>query len=379
MPDIREQERQEIITRYLKEVAPLNSEPARAARFSMLLHELFGFVPHFIEEYLQGFEKYIKVKKKDFILKGRADNLFGNLIIEFERNLLKTRAEAEAQLCLYVAICWSQEAPAHRTPYLCLAGDGVRFIAYTPIPTDPQAQEIAPEEVKLQILEEVDFTKLQSETFFWIDRYFLRKETYSPTSARMVGDFGPRSHAFQTVTAALLSLWQGLKEQNPFAVIFSEWEKYLRIVYGSKVSGDELFIRHTYLATLAKLMAYVRLTDSKAFPDDARIVELLEGRFFKAQGIDNFLEEDFFSWLARPVAAPTAVGLARGLFSLLKNYNLPQMAKEGEDIWKSLYQELVDPATRHDLGEFYTPDWLAHRMIKKALADNPHASMLDPA
>lgn len=53
--------------------------------------------------------------------------------------------------------------------------------------------------------------------------------------------------------------------------------------------------------------------------------------------------------------------------------------KEGEDVWKSLYQELVDPETRHDLGEFYTPDWLAHRMIKKMMAENPKATMLDPA
>ena len=49
MPDIREVEREEIIARYLKEVEPLQSEPARAAGFAILLNELFGFVPQFIE------------------------------------------------------------------------------------------------------------------------------------------------------------------------------------------------------------------------------------------------------------------------------------------------------------------------------------------
>lgn len=50
-----------------------------------------------------------------------------------------------------------------------------------------------------------------------------------------------------------------------------------------------------------------------------------------------------------------------------------------EDILKSLYQELVDPETRHDLGEYYTPDWLAQRMVEHILKDNPRASILDPA
>ena len=33
------------------------------------------------------------------------------------------------------------------------------------------------------------------------------------------------------------------------------------------------------------------------------------------------------------------------------------------DILESLYESLIDPETRHDLGEYYTPDWLAARMV----------------
>jgi len=382
MPDIRSVKHDEIITRYLREIEPIISEPGRSLRFGMLLNELFGFEPGFIEDYVQGVEKYLKAKHTDRILKGRADNLFGNVIIEFERNLKKTRSEAEDQLRRYVAICWSQEPPESRLPYLCLAGDGVRFVAYSPTMENAEYREVTPDQINLQILEEVDWNNLKTKTaeiFFWIDRYFVRQEKYHPTSERMEKDFGANSHALQTATAVLLPLWRQLKEQNPFAVIFAEWERYLRIVYGSKVSGDELFIRHTYLATLAKLMAWMTLTESEVLPPDEKMVELLGGQIFKDQGIENFLEEDFFSWTARPAAAAKAIGVVRGLYSLLKNYRLRELAKEGEDVWKSLYQELVDPETRHDLGEFYTPDWLAQRMVKKMLADNPAATMLDPA
>jgi hypothetical protein len=68
--------------------------------------------------------------------------------------------------------------------------------------------------------------------------------------------------------------------------------------------------------------------------------------------------------------------VVRGLFSILQKYNLRGLS---EDVLKSLYQELVDPETRHDLGEFYTPDWLAHRMVNQMLDSNPQAAMLDPS
>lgn len=135
-------------------------------------------------------------------------------------------------------------------------------------------------------------------------------------------------------------------------------------------------MRHTYLATLAKLMSWMRISESDTLPEDEQILEMLEGQLFKRQGIENFIEEDFFSWLAREEAANTGTAVVRLLFSLLQNYRLRGLT---EDVLKSLYQELVDPATRHDLGEFYTPDWLARRMVNKLLDDNPKGSVLDPA
>jgi len=377
IPDTRPTQWDEIIAKYLSDVEPLNSESARSHRFGILLNQLIGLEPGFIESYVSGIEKYLKAKQKDRILKGETDNLFGNIIIEFEANILKKRSEAEGQLRRYVAILWSQEPSHKRTPYLCLATDGVRFVTYSPTLAQPTAKDIAPDDVRLKVLEEANWTKLKPhEVYFWLDRYFLRKEILHPTSEAIVSDFGVRSHAFQTTTNALLTLWQKTKGQSSFEVIYNSWEKYLRIVYGSQVAGDELFIRHTYLATLAKLMSWMRISESTSLPDDSQIVEMLEGRLFKAQGIENFIEEDFFSWLARGEAVKVGVSTARWLFSLLQNYNLRELS---EDVLKSLYQELVDPETRHDLGEFYTPDWLAHRMVNKLLDINPNGSMLDPA
>ena len=56
-----------------------------------------------------------------------------------------------------------------------------------------------------------------------------------------------------------------------------------------------------------------------------------------------------------------------------------------EDLLKELYQELVDPQTRHDLGEFYTlrTGWRsrdsAERRVSAARGQVEAASSLDPS
>ena len=220
-------------------------------------------------------------------------------------------------------------------------------------------------------------TKEDSQSvYFWLDRYFLRKEILHPTSESIVKDFGLQSHAFQTAGKLLSSAWNAVKSQSSFEVIFDAWSKYLKIVYGANIADDDLFIRHTYLATLAKLMSWWRLSDRSDLPDDGDIVRLLEGQLFKAHGIENYIEEDFFSWLARAGVQETGIEIVHWLFSLLRSYNIRELS---EDVLKSLYQELVDPTTRHDLGEFYTPDWLAHRIINRVLDEKPDGAVLDPA
>jgi hypothetical protein len=52
-------------------------------------------------------------------------------------------------------------------------------------------------------------------------------------------------------------------------------------------------------------------------------------------------------------------------------------ASTEEDILKELYQGLVDPVERHDLGEYYTPDWLAELTLDRLGYQG--GSLLDPS
>jgi len=368
---------QEALDKYLREIDACQTEAARSHRFAMLMQEFTGLQPDFIDGYATGIEKYVRARHTDRILRGDVDNLFGNVVIEFETAIPKKQPGAEDQLRRYVAILWSNEEPGHRTPYVALATDGVRFVTYTPVLADGAAQDVTPEQVELVTVEWRDWSQCDAAAvFYWLDRYFCRREPLPPTSEAIVADFGSLSHAFQVVTHALLALWQERRSESSFKILYENWEKYLRIVYGSDVADDELFIRHTYLATLAKLMSWLRITESTDSPDDSQIASILEGRFFREQGIENYIDEDLFSWLMREPARRQGVAAVRWLFSLLRNYRLRELS---EDILKSLYQDLVDPKTRHDLGEYYTPDWLAHRIVNHVLDINQRGKILDPS
>ena len=124
LPDMRQMQWEEAISQYLREVEQLNKEQARSHRFAMLLQQLLSVEPNFIETYSTGIEHSLKVRQKDRLLRGEVDNLFGNVIIEFEGNIPKNCSEAEDQLRRYVAILWSQELVDTRTPYLYIATDG---------------------------------------------------------------------------------------------------------------------------------------------------------------------------------------------------------------------------------------------------------------
>jgi len=373
MPEVREPYIEGKVRPYLEEVQGLSSEPARSTRFSILLHDLFEMDLPFIEEYLSGVEKYVRTKRKDRILRGKIDNLFGNLVIEFESDLDKRLFDAEDQLRKYIAYLWSEEED--RVPYICLATDGVKFKVYSP--RAPLKTPLDPSDVVLREVESLDWRTLSPlDIFFWLDRYFRRKERLVPRTENIVKDFGLKSHAFHVTGSSLLSAWEEVEGESEFQVVYGSWERYLRITYGGPVADEELFVRHTYLATLAKLISWIRLAEPTSPPDDGTFVKVLEGQFFKEQGIENFLEEDFFSWIAREKVRETGIETSRRLYNLLANYNLREIS---EDVLKSLYQELVDPVTRHDLGEYYTPDWLAHMIVRTLLDRNPEGSVLDPA
>ncbi|MGA9407010.1 MAG: N-6 DNA methylase [Bacteroidota bacterium] len=379
MPNIASAQLNDRFAEYKNQIITQNKEAAKALAFSHLFSEWYGkSEPTLLEDYLKGTEKSVTITEGSRIVRGEIDALYGNLIIEFE-NDVNAKAKlnhAKEQLQGYAFALITQRNET-KTSYLCIASDGILFYVYSPYWKNIVDAPSSSTDIELREIEKVDFRSLNGEqAYLWIDRYFFRKSQLHPTTEEFVRDFGMNSPSYVYAEKLLRTEWHRVKDENEYKVIFENWSKYLLIVYGTSVADDELFLRHTYLAAFAKLLAYMRLARKSVVPTPAEVKSIYTGKFFDDLGIGNFLEEDFFSWVTRAKVEKSLIEMARRISTLLERYFLDEIS---EDVLKSLYQELVDPQTRHDLGEFYTPDWLADRIVQHALKDNPAASVLDPS
>ena len=160
------------------------------------------------------------------------------------------------------------------------------------------------------------------------------------------------------------------------------------------------FCLHTYYATFIKLLA-VQIVNYYAMPrlgTDIRqaatfgsqqlrayFEKMEEGGIFRELGIANLLEGDFFSWYL-DVWDELIYQATKEIVSTLANYSLVTLDVDPDstrDLLKKLYQQLMPGELRHNLGEYYTPDWLAERLLNMLEAGkfqgNPDKRLLDPA
>ncbi|MCS7324587.1 MAG: hypothetical protein NZ532_04515, partial [Thermoflexales bacterium] len=141
------------------------------------------------------------------------------------------------------------------------------------------------------------------------------------------------------------------------------------------------FVLHTYFALLVKLLAWLALSrhlgvklgtpsfTSLATADEATLRRSLRdmesGGIFRAYGILNLLEGDFFEWYLHAWNSKIE-GAIRDIIKRLNEYDpttLTLVPEETRDLFKKLYHYLLPREIRHNLGEYYTPDWLAQRLL----------------
>lgn len=287
---------------------------------------------------------------------GYVDALLGDLLIEFKRDINTELGSNIEQLRNYM-----RDMPElHR--YVGMLADGIDFRTY--LLDDSEA------------LRQVDqFTISNAEpaaVYLWLDAYLFSSANIEPTADDIVQRFGVRSPTFQLVQQTLSRLLNEIQEDKELDVWRGQWKALLSKVYGSDIADDNLFIRHSYLSQFAKLLVFAAL---QGRPDKSEIPSIVNGEAFHQHGVSNIGENDFFSWLMMSAIRAESINFLYALSAELQVYDLSAIR---QDLLKQLYQDLVDPDTRHDLGEYYTPDWLAQLTLQEIDYRAPQ-SLLDPA
>jgi len=147
-----------------------------------------------------------------------------------------------------------------------------------------------------------------------------------PNARSMVSAFGPDSPAFHQAYPELLALFQHVKDVPEVSLQFRLWRGYQLGVDRSPEDDEALFIRETYVALLARLVARMFLDVSPITKDVTELTKILEGEFFQAQNITNFIEDDFFTWLLCPPVVDQGAALMATLGIGLKVNTLPVVA-----------------------------------------------------
>ncbi len=249
-----------------------------------------------------------------------------------------------------------------------------------------------------------------------VERFLLTLEKLTTKAAlvpdNLIRDFavgaGSLNYiASNSIKAFYFALTQNVNER--VKVFFEQWALQFAEVHGAienkKFDAETLFKSYgfkkdeqkdfnflafffaldTYYGLLMKLLAYQVIgfyalkgvaglplaewekLDSETFKD--KLAKLEEGGIFRSDpfNIRNFLEGDLLSWYLNDWNGPIEKAI-RGIIERLNQYDPETMElvpDETRDILKKLYQFLVPKQIRHDLGEYYTPDWLAERCLNQ--------------
>jgi len=365
--------------------------------------ELVTPVTRLIEEFASQLDVTLHLRQEYMLINGRADAVYNRFVIEYEppRSLHKSNGYASNRHAIGQVRQYIEElSRLERRRKERIAGvalDGVYFIF------------VRFHDGHWHVDEPVPVTSASTERFL---RYLNSLATeLALTPENLLRDFGENKVVSRLCVVTFYRALSGTdspKAQTLFrqwARQFSEvcgWERessrldvgrlarsfgVLPSPTGGRGGGGEgvdplrlFFAIHTYYATFIKLLAVqivsyyafpklgTGLRQVASYPTDKLLTYLRRmerGGVFKEFGLGNFLEGDFFDWYL-DLWDDSVDDAVRRMITELANYSLVTLDVDPEqtrDLLKQLYQGLMPRHLRHALGEYYTPDWLAERLL----------------
>ncbi|MCK6456324.1 MAG: N-6 DNA methylase [Phycisphaerae bacterium] len=396
------------ITRRIREAAEPNL--GNEARFRTLFAQI-------IEPWARALDIPLLVREERTLATGRADATYNRMVIEYEapgrlRDEIRHGATAHAiqQAKDYVeGVAREERQQVHRL--IGVAIDGFYFIYVRKVEghwTDPEVEPVNEQSVARFLRLLVSLTSGKA----------LLPEN-------LVQDFGSNTLTSQRIASSLYQSLARVLDDGQVDIVdklFEQWQTFFGEVTGYEEGSHPLrnrpelrqfargmgldvrnvdpprlfFTVHTYFALLIKLIAYYALSrfvsgfgtrfgSMYQLDDDdlkREMEELERGGIFRTLGIRNFLEGDFFKWYLYTWDADVARAI-RTLLERLKDYDpgtLEVSPEQARDLLKKLYHRLMPREIRHDLGEYYTPDWLAEHVLNElGYEGQTDKRLLDPA
>ncbi len=212
----------------------------------------------------------------------------------------------------------------------------------------------------------------------WLrDHALSAEETIPPSRPTIEERFGPNSPSYQRDIVVLQALYDRHAASNTVKVKRQLWQNLLTAALGEIASStsemDDLFVRHTYLSAVIGIVVQASFGSDIYRLAETDPADLLHGRDFRSKtGLQGVVESDFFAWPGEVGGLPMLKTLARRVAKF-------DWSQAPNDIAAILYETVIPPDERRQLGEYYTPDWLARAMVREVVTDPQNQYVLDPA
>lgn len=143
--------------------------------------------------------------------------------------------------------------------------------------------------------------------------------------------------------------------------LYEAYKGIMRMLYGeaSEDFFEDLFVRHTIMHIIA-LASLTRALDKNGNP-----VEICSGTL-----LDVDVSLPYLNWWRIVATDPKYENIKSTLYEILNELVLRVNLidwdySEAEDVFRLLYEFLVDPDTRRKIGEYYTPLWIVEYILNE--------------
>lgn len=372
---------------FLKEACELiregKAEDVLRHALSAKLPLMFPDQPWWTKDHVTGTESLAKFHERGVKKHGFVDVLVGATVIEYERDLRAqgTFAHGLHQVKQYCA----GQLNAGTSPDLLIGvlSDTVRWYAFgisevKDISAIAGATSYGPEHIELTEIEscdlsaagDVDAKKLGA----FLIRHLGREGGRVLAALTLAKDLGFGSTFCQLHLQRIDALVEhAFVHDTSYASLISKlWTDFVSYLGGDTAAGKfdkDTYVAELYILTLAKLICANVLNGGALISDDAELQGILDGSFFKARGLPNLVEYDYFGWLNASPYVSNLVSVARDLQNDLRAYDFT--SSPAEDLFGTLMAQLATRSQRLLLGQEWTPSWLAGKLVEHVMSSLP--------
>ncbi|TCP77407.1 N-6 DNA methylase [Rhizobium sp. PP-CC-2G-626] len=288
----------------------------------------------------------------------RIDVEVGATVIEVKRDLRseRIRREAEEQLSGYVGLRAEQTG----LRYVGILTDGTGWYCYHLV--DQELRQVSDLSLEAGEIERL---------VVWLEGVLATTHGLVPTADAIQARLGATSSSYLLDRATISAIYQ--RNRNDPSVVMKRtlWARLLTSALGTQFEdSDDLFIEHTLLVNSAEIIAHAVLG---LHPETITPAALLGGDRFDESGIYGVVEPDFFDWIVEIEEGRVFV------HTLSRRLARFDWSAVDQDVLKVLYESIIGAETRKRLGEYYTPDWLAHIVVEETVASPLTQRVLDAA